>query len=58
MKSPDAPSPIWLSVLGAAGLAVSGWLGGELVYVHGAAVEKENPEKEKKSISRFPGEGD
>ena len=30
---------ISLSILGVIGLAVSGWLGGELVYVHGAAVE-------------------
>lgn len=28
-----------LSVLGVVGLGVSGWLGGELVYVHGIAVE-------------------
>ncbi len=55
MKSPDAPAPIWLSILGAAGLAVSGWLGGQLVYVHGAAVEKESPEEQKKEISGSAG---
>ena len=27
--------PVFLSVLGVAGLGVSGWLGGELVYVQG-----------------------
>src|SRR5215471_10029839 len=33
--------PIWLSVIGIVLLAVSGWLGGEMVYVHGVAVEPE-----------------
>jgi uncharacterized membrane protein len=31
--------PIALSVVGIIFLAVSGWLGGEMVYVHGVAVE-------------------
>jgi uncharacterized membrane protein len=31
--------PILLSLIGVAMLGVSGWLGGELVYVHGVAVE-------------------
>jgi uncharacterized membrane protein len=43
-KSPEAPPPTLLSAAGAAGLVVSGWLGGELVYVHGAGVEKGEPE--------------
>ena len=30
---------IWLSFLSVAMLAVSGWLGGKLVYVHGVAVD-------------------
>ena len=30
---------IWLSVISVALLAVSGWLGGKLVYVHGVAVD-------------------
>ena len=30
---------VWLSVIGVAMLAVSGWLGGKMVYVHGVAVE-------------------
>lgn len=30
---------IWLSVLSVVLLGVSGWLGGHMVYVHGAAVE-------------------
>ena len=30
---------VWLSVLGVVLLAVSGWLGGEMVYVHAVAVE-------------------
>ncbi len=33
------PGPIILSLIGVIGLAVSGWLGGEMVYVHGVAVE-------------------
>lgn len=35
---PAAAGPIWLSGIGVALLAVSGWLGGEMVYVHGAGV--------------------
>jgi uncharacterized membrane protein len=30
---------VWLSVIAVAMLAVSGWLGGKMVYVHGVAVE-------------------
>lgn len=36
---PEAVVPVFLSVLGVAALAVSGWLGGELVYVQGVAVQ-------------------
>jgi uncharacterized membrane protein len=35
---PDATGPIWLSLIAIALLVVSGWLGGEMVYVHGAGV--------------------
>jgi uncharacterized membrane protein len=31
--------PIWLSVIGVVLIGISGWLGGEMVYVHGVAVE-------------------
>ncbi|MGH7766129.1 MAG: DUF2231 domain-containing protein, partial [Candidatus Binatia bacterium] len=34
--------PIVLSVFGVALLAVAGWLGGELVYVHGMGVEQKS----------------
>ncbi len=34
-----APWPLLMSFIGVIGLAGSGWLGGELVYVHGIAVE-------------------
>ena len=34
-----ATGPVWLSVVSVIALAVSGWLGGEMVYVHGAAVQ-------------------
>jgi uncharacterized membrane protein len=34
--------PFFLSIIGQLLLVVSGWLGGELVYVHGVAVDKPN----------------
>jgi uncharacterized membrane protein len=37
--TPGARLPIVLSGIGMIGLSVSGWLGGELVYVHGIGVE-------------------
>ena len=47
----DAAVPVFLSVIAVGMLAVSGWLGGEMVYVHGAGVErprvKTEPETEK-----------
>jgi uncharacterized membrane protein len=43
LRWPDPASfrgaPFWLSVVGVALLAVSGWLGGKMVYVHGIAVD-------------------
>ena len=41
LNGPEALLPVLLSVLGVAALAVSGWLGGELVYVQGVAVQPE-----------------
>ncbi len=41
-SEPGAVLPILLSLVGIALLGVSGWLGGELVYVHGVAVEPES----------------
>lgn len=38
--APEALGPVWLSGIGVVLLAVSGWLGGEMVYVHGAGVGK------------------
>ena len=35
---PDAVLPVLLSVVGVAGLVVTGWLGGETVYVHRVGV--------------------
>ena len=35
---PHAVAPVVLSVVGVVGLAISGWLGGELVYVRGVGV--------------------
>ena len=37
----DSPWPLVLSIVGVIGVAVSGWLGGELVYVHRVGVEEE-----------------
>jgi len=37
--APGAGLPVALSVIGVMLLGLSGWLGGELVYVHGVAVE-------------------
>jgi uncharacterized membrane protein len=34
-------TPVWLSVIAVVLLAVSGWLGGKLVYEHGVAVDTE-----------------
>jgi len=36
----ESNTPVWLSVIAVAMLAVSGWLGGKMVYVHGVAVEE------------------
>jgi uncharacterized membrane protein len=36
---PGAAIPVWLSALGVLLLALSGWLGGELAYVHGVGVQ-------------------
>lgn len=36
---PHAIAPVVLSVVGVVGLAISGWLGGELVYVKGVGVQ-------------------
>ena len=51
---PGAGLPVALSVLGVMLLGVSGWLGGELVYVHGVAVEpsSKTPAAQNKTIPR------
>lgn len=38
---PLSIGPVWLSAISIVLLGVSGWLGGEMVYVHGAAVSPE-----------------
>lgn len=45
LNGTEALLPVFLSALGVAGLGVSGWLGGELVYVQGVAVQpdRESP---------------
>ena len=50
-------TPILLSVIGIALLGISGWLGGQLVYVHGVAVEPQDshrPIDSVKSEDRIP----
>jgi uncharacterized membrane protein len=49
-----AALPVWLSVVGLALLGVSGWLGGELVYVHGVAVEPQAGAKETATQLEMP----
>jgi len=46
---PGARMPIMLSVVAVVALAVSGWLGGEMVYVHGVSVEpqRDTPKEER-----------
>jgi uncharacterized membrane protein len=51
---PDAVAPVVLSAIGVLLLGISGWLGGELVYIYGVAVEpKHDPtrkEHERESV--------
>lgn len=49
--SPQAITPVVLSFLGVSALGVSGWLGGELVYLRGVGV------KEPHVSSKSPGTG-
>ncbi len=55
IKSPEAPPSANLSLAGTAGLLVSGWLGGELVYVHRAGVESTETRSEIEGEWREPG---
>jgi uncharacterized membrane protein len=48
IKSPEAPVSSNLSLAGTAGLIASGWLGGELVYVHKTGVEA--PQERRREI--------
>jgi uncharacterized membrane protein len=41
--SREASMPVALSVVGVILIGVSGWLGGEMVYVHGVGVEPQPP---------------
>lgn len=40
---PEGNPPVLLSALGVVLIGISGWLGGEMVYVHGVAVEPRPP---------------
>jgi uncharacterized membrane protein len=37
--------PLALSVLGVIFISISGWLGGEMVFKHGVAVEAQSPDR-------------
>jgi uncharacterized membrane protein len=40
LQAPGSPGKlVWLSVIGVGLLAISGWLGGKMVYEHGIAVD-------------------
>jgi len=39
-RAPGGDLPVILSVIGVAFIIISGWLGGELVYVRGVAVKQ------------------
>ncbi len=41
-SAPGAAAPLALSIVAVLMLAVSGWLGGELVFRHGVAVDRES----------------
>jgi uncharacterized membrane protein len=44
--------PIWLSALGVLILALAGWLGGELAYVHGVGVQPQGKAKAENRLRR------
>jgi uncharacterized membrane protein len=49
---PGAVIPVWLSALGVLLLGLSGWLGGELAYVHGVGVEPAERDRTEKRLRR------
>jgi uncharacterized membrane protein len=42
LSTSEEDAPVWLSVIGVVLLGVSGWLGGQMVFVHGAGVERQS----------------
>jgi len=38
--APDTTAPFVLSIIGVLSILISGWLGGQMVYVHGLAVDE------------------
>jgi uncharacterized membrane protein len=48
--APGTAGPFVLSILAVLGLAFSGWLGGEMVYVHGVGVEPVDESKVPKPV--------
>jgi uncharacterized membrane protein len=51
-SAPGRTGPVALSVVGVALLAISGWLGGSMVYEHGMAVEMEESKPRAKEKRR------
>jgi uncharacterized membrane protein len=51
-----ADAAIWLSVISVALLAVSGWLGGKMVYLHGVAVDAVPEQPEARQRPRYGAE--
>ena len=52
--APVADPPIWLSIVGVMLLGVSGWLGGQMVYVHGVAVEPQGSATQEDAVGGMP----
>jgi len=64
-RGTDSNAPLWLSVIAVAMLAVSGWLGGKLVYVYGVSVgpapdfaEEKRPARERDANRAVPPRAD
>lgn len=46
LSNPVAGLPVLLSLITIIAAGISGWLGGELVYVHGVGIEQSSPGRE------------
>jgi len=48
----DSPWPLVLSIVGVIGVGISGWIGGELVYVERVGVEEEEEDRRRQARQR------